>query len=525
MTARHAGLLLPLFSASSSSSWGIGELPDAAVLGEWLEAAGLDRLMLLPLGTVPDGETSPYSAASAMAIDPIYIAIAEMEDFTRAGGAATLSLELREHLDAAVGAPAVSYAHVRRVKAAALDLAFGCFVEHDWTRHTGRAAAFASYVAREAWWLDDYALFQACAAEWPGVSWRQWPEPIRDRHPEALSAAWTHFERRILREQYAQWIADEQWQEAREALAARGITVVGDLQFVVALESADVWARADEYLLDVSVGAPPDAFSAEGQNWKLPGYRWDVIAASGYELMRVRAHRAAELFDGIRIDHLVGLYRTYNIPEEGHPFFLPGDEHRQVEQGEAVLHAFQQTGALLLAEDLGTVPDFVRASMARLGVAGTKVLRWERRWHEHGQPFIDPRDYPELSVAMTGTHDTETLAGWWDGTPPDERRAVFELPTMRAHGFGDPREPWSDRLRDALLDLAWHARSSELFVLPQDLFGWKVRINVPGIVNASNWTWRLPWPVDRLSREDEPARRADAVRALSSAAGRTHPSA
>ena len=520
MTGRHAGLLVPLFSVASSTSWGIGEIPDLVPLADWLARSGLDRLMLLPLGTMPEGETSPYSAASTMGIDPIYIAMTEMEDFHAAGGVDALPRAVREHLERARGATAVNYADVRRAKAGAVDVAFERFLASEWLRHSDRARDLSAFVERERWWLDDYALFQAMVARWPGVSWRAWPPPVRDRHGPALAEVHGLLSRAVLREQYVQWIADGQWQRARQALAARGIAVVGDLPFVAARESADVWSRADEYLLDVSVGAPPDAFSEEGQDWQLPGYRWHAIAASGYALVRARARRAAELFDGIRIDHLIGLYRTYNRPATGEPYFLPALEADQVRQGEAVLTVFLKSGATLIAEDLGTVPDFVRESMARLDVPGTKVLRWERKWFEPGQPFIDPRVFPEASVAMTGTHDTAPLAAWWDEAPLEERWAALQLPALSAAGVREPHESWSDRLRDALLAEAWFARSRELFVPAQDIFGWRDRINVPGEVSGSNWTWRLPWPVDRLCTLDEPVRRADFLGALSRAAGR-----
>jgi 4-alpha-glucanotransferase len=520
VSARHAGLLVPLFSAPSSTSWGIGELPDVVPLAEWLAEAGFDRLMLLPFGTMPDGETSPYSASSSMAIDPIYVAVTELEDFHRAGGLQAMPPAARRHLEAAVAAASLRHADVRRAKTSALDLAFEAFLVHDWEPRSPRAAAFAAFCARESWWLDDCALFHALVARWPGVSWRQWPEGARDRHPGALADARRELERRLLREQYAQWVADEQWTSARQALAALGVTVIGDMQFAAALESADVWSRAQEYTLDVSIGAPPDAFNADGQDWHLPAYRWEACAANGHELMRMRARRATALFDGIRIDHLVGLYRTYIRPPGGQPYFVPADEESQRRQGEAILALFQETGALLLAEDLGTVPDFVRASLARLGVPGTKVLRWERRWYDAGQPFIDPREFPERSVVMTGTHDTAPLASWWDDAPLDERWSLLQLAAMQAAGLDNPEQPWNEPLRDALLGMAWHAGSAELVVPVADVFGWRDRINVPGTVTESNWTWRLPWAVDALRNLPEPSRRARELRELSRAAGR-----
>ena len=522
--SRHAGVSLPLFSAGSTSSWGIGEINDVAPLSAWLGSAGFDRLMLLPIGTMGADQTSPYSASSAMAIDPIFISIEALADFAGAGGRAALSAAAREDLKRAVGAHRVAYGGIRRVKEEALRLAFAWFVQAEWEPLTLRGSQLARFIAHEGWWLDDYALFQTIAADRPGESWRDWPAPLRDRDPQAMDDARRHLARGVLFHQYVQWIALEQWQAARAAAAESGVTIIGDLPFVVDLHSADVWARAGEFFLDVSLGVPPDAFSATGQDWGLPVYRWDVVAAGDFAWIRQRARRMAALFGGFRVDHLVGFYRTYGRPKEGDPFFIPADEATQVWLGETVLEAFRGAGADILGEDLGTIPDFVRASMARRGVPGCKVLRWERAWDAPEQPFISPSSYPELSATLTGTHDTDTLAGWWDRADRSERQTFLSLPHLQALGLTDPGQPWNDRLRDALLDLSYHSGSADLYIPIQDLFGWGDRINVPGTVNDENWTWRLPWPVDRLDRTPDAIERARFCRELAAGSGRGRPS-
>lgn len=516
---RHAGVILPLFSAVSTTSWGLGELPDLAPLSHWLAAGGFDRLMLLPLGTVPEGETSPYSAMSAMAIDPIYIAIDRVEDLPRSDGTAVFPEDAVRDVQTARGGDRVAYAVVRRAKLRALMLAFDRFHAEEWSRFTLRAAALAAYIARERWWLDDYALYRALSETLPDA-WRTWPEPLRDRDPRAMDDARRQLAREVLRHQYWQWIAESQWQAARTVARSRGVTVFGDLPFAVGHDSADVWSRPHEFCLDVSTGVPPDAFSATGQDWGLPMYRWDVIAAGDYAWIRQRARRMAALFDGFRVDHLVGFYRTYGRPAAGEPFFSPADEPSQTRQGEQVLSIFRDSGAEILAEDLGVVPDFVRASLARIGVPGCKVLRWERAWHFVGQPFIDPAAYPPLSVAMTGTHDTETLAAWWDAAEPAERSSALYSELFRGRGLTDPAEGWTECLRDAVLESAYRAGSNDVFFPIQDLFGWRDRINTPATVTPANWTWRLPWPVDRLQEEPAAAERARFCRALARATGR-----
>jgi 4-alpha-glucanotransferase len=517
--ARHAGVILPLFSAISSSSWGLGELSDLAPLSRWLSAAGFDRLMLLPLGTMPEGETSPYSAMSAMAIDPIYIAVESLEDLPRANGAPVLPDQAARDVQAARAGSHIQYRLVRRAKLQALTLAFDRFHAQEWEHLTLRAADLAAYIARERWWLDDYALYRALAETLPD-SWRKWPDGLRDRDPRALDDARRQLAREVLRHQYWQWIAESQWQRARAVARERGVTVFGDLPFVVGIDSADVWSRAGDFRLDISTGVPPDAFSATGQDWGLPMYRWDVIADGNYAWLRQRARRMAALFDGFRVDHLVGFYRTYGRPSVGEPFFSPADEASQLRQGEAVLSIFRDAGSEILAEDLGVVPDFVRESLARLGIPGCKVLRWERDWHAPGMPFIEPRRYHAVSVAMTGTHDTEALATWWETANETERDAALALSWFRERHVTPANGAWSDGLRDAFIEMAYHAGSNDVFFLMQDLFGLRDRINTPATVTDGNWTWRLPWPVDRLDEEPSAVERSRFCRTLADASGR-----
>jgi 4-alpha-glucanotransferase len=244
-----------------------------------------------------------------------------------------------------------------------------------------------------------------------------------------------------------------------------------------------------------------------------------VIALNDFEWLQQRARRSAALYDGFRVDHLVGFYRTYFRERDGRAAFVPPDEPSQTMQGERILGLLVAAGAYIVAEDLGSVPDFVRESLTRMRVPGYKVLRWERQWKVEGQPFKDPASFPAISLATTGTHDTETLAGWWDEAPLAERVCAAALPALRAAGC-DPSMPFDDRLRDALLHVLCSG-GSNLVVFPvQDIFGWRDRINTPAVVDEINWTWRMPWPVDDLIVEQLPRERASFLRELSAACGR-----
>jgi 4-alpha-glucanotransferase len=512
--------MAPLFSLTSSRSWGIGELPDLVPTAAWLASAGFDRLMILPIGPVSSGDTSPYSAISSMAIDPIYIALSDVPDFSRAGGVDALDPPTREALASARAARTVHYAAVRHAKTEALSRAFDLFFHEEWGPQTPRAAELADYVSREAWWLDDAALYAAIVAATGLGHWHHWPPHLRDRDPDAMDEARRHLARDILRQQYLQWIAETQWQRAKTEAHAAGVTIFGDFPFMVSGAGPDVWVRPEEVMFDVSLGVPPDAFSATGQDWAMPTYRWDRIRPTDFAWMRARVRRFAALYDGCRVDHLVGLYRTYGRPVVGEPFFNPADESMQIAQGEAILRVFLASGMRIIAEDLGVVPPFVKASLERIGVPGCRVLRWERHWDRPGHPFIDPADYPANSVAMTGTHDTTSAAEWWTTAPEEERRALLALLVPPGADAPDPEMPWSDALRDAVLAVICRAASTEVFLPLQDVFGWPDRLNLPGTVGEHNWTWRLPWPVDRFTAVPEAVERADFSRALARASGR-----
>ncbi len=507
---RRAGMLVPLFSMPSSRSWGIGEIGDLETMTAWLADSGQRLLQLLPITETSPEDPSPYGSISAMAIDPQYISIEAMEDFAALGGERQQDAGFREALDRVRSARAIDYRAVRELKHAVLRRAFDHFVATEWSGNSARARALKAYAAEHSWWLDDYALFRALRARYGERPWMEWPEPIRTREPGAIEAERHALRDEVLFRTYLQWIAGEQWAVARAH--SNGVALFGDLPFMVSGDSADVWSRQDEFGEDGSVGVPPDAFSASGQDWGLPPYRWDVVKQRDFGWLRLRARRMAQLFDGYRVDHVVGFYRTFVRPKGGgQGVFTPADEPAQTALGERVLSVFRSTGVEIVAEDLGTVPDFVRESLARAAIPGYKVFRWERHWHRPAQPFRDPPEYPAASVATSGTHDTEPMTVWWAQALMAERQAVLDTPAVRRQlSDSDRRQAMespslSPSLRSVLLEVLF-ASGSDLLILPiQDAFGWSDRINQPATVGDQNWTWRLPWPIDRMSSEPEAA--------------------
>jgi 4-alpha-glucanotransferase len=490
---RAAGVLAPLFSLRRTGDWGVGEIPHVGPFCRWLASAGHHLLQLLPIVEMAPGERSPYAALSGFALDPIYVGLEEVEDFVAAGGEAALDTTARQALARAREQPGIDYDAVRTAKRAALLIAFRRFADGQGRTGSSRAGAFQRFREEERAWLPDYALFRALHEREGEQPWTAWSADLRSRLPAAVEQAGRSLDDAVRFHEYEQWIAAEQWTAARRTAAAAGVRLKGDLPFVVSTDSAEVWAHQDEFRLDASLGAPPDAFNADGQNWGLPVPSWDAMGARGFAWLRARAARTAALFDAVRLDHVVGFYRVYVIPPRA---FVPDDEEAQLILGERLLGVLHDAarGTALVGEDLGVVPPFVRASLTRLGVPGYRVLRWE----DDGGAFREPHDFPALSVATTGTHDTSSLATWWtDELDDGGRRAVAAVPSFAA--LRETGATFTPAVHAALLDGLYGA-GSDLVVLPfADAYGGRERINVPATVGPENWGYRMPWTVDALA--------------------------
>lgn len=496
MMRRQSGIVVPLFSLVSRRGWGIGEFGDLPQFSRWLIAAGQAIVQILPIHELPPIETSPYSAMTAMALDPIYISMLNVADFAALGGEQALDDAEQAELERLRASPRVDYRSVRQLKERWLRRSFSRFLNVEVARGTARAARFDAFVAAQAWWLDEYALFRAISSSYETTPWIEWPDSLARADAAAIAEVGRTLRPEIIYRSYLQWIAAEQWSEAKRL--SRPIRVFGDLPFMISANSPDVWARQQEFRFDATVGVPPDAFSESGQDWGLPPWRAEVMARNDFAWMTARSRRYADLYDGYRIDHLVGLYRVYVRPTDKKvaPFFDPVDEAAQTALGETLITIFGSAASRpeLIAEDLGSIPPFVRQSMARLELPGLKVLRWERHWDRPDRLPLDPREFPERSVATTGTHDIEPLAA----TPEGE----------------------SDAARAAVLRALLSAGSYLTLIPLQDVFGWTDRINTPAVVDAVNWTWRLPWMVDTWVDREETVACADALMAWTREAGR-----
>jgi 4-alpha-glucanotransferase len=520
---RKAGVVLPLFSIRTRRDWGIGQITDLPACAAWIRRAGHRLLQILPPHELSTGETSPYGALTAFGLDPIYAGLEAIEDLDAGGIDLVLGDEGKRTLERVRSAERVDYDVVRPLKTRVLHAAFEVFHTREWERGTPRARRLAEFVQNERSWLDDLALYAALRESHGGWGWTTWPADERDRSPGVLQRAKDHHGRRVLEVAYMQWVLLEQWRDARARMREAGVDLMGDLPFIVGAESADVWSHASQFQLHVALGAPPDEFSAEGQDWGLPAYDWLAMEADNLAWIRARTRHAARLYDRFRLDHVVGYFRQWVKRKTGRDRgrFDPDGTEAQRARGLRLLGAMIEElrspdglGPAVdppraIAEDLGVVPPFARELLRDLGMPGYRVLPWEK---EDGL-LRDPKAFPKNSVASWSTHDTPPILGWWEDLPESDR-AEF---SVRA-GVLDTA---SDETRSlALLRHLYGAASDLALVLVQELLGTRDRINTPATVGPHNWSWRLPRPIEDLAGEPRLEARFEVIRALVDASGR-----
>jgi 4-alpha-glucanotransferase len=469
--ARASGVLLHPTSLPGPGTGDLGE--HAFRFVDWLAEAGQSLWQLLPLVAVNEGG-SPYNALSAFAGNPLLISPAELHlhGLLAAEDARPPDLDAEGlHFPAAL-------AWKDGVVRAAVE------VLHE---DAELMADFAAYRAEEAGWLDDYALFRALRDAHGGRCWAHWPPPLRDRDPNGLEQARHDLVADIERHAYAQYLFDLQWASVRRHARRRGIRILGDVPIFVAHDSADVWAHPELFTVDaegeptVVSGVPPDYFSATGQRWGNPLYRWDALRETGYRWWIDRFRRTLDLVDVVRIDHFRGFESYWEVParEETamHGEWRPGP-------GRALFDAVRaELGGLpVIAEDLGIITPEVEALRDALGLPGMRVLQFGLGGDDPQNPHI-PSNYVHNTVAYTGTHDNDTALGWYADADHEQRRQAHAL---AGDGDGDGEMHW--RMIEAVLrsDSGW------AIVPLQDVLGLggQARMNTPGVAEG-NWAWRL----------------------------------
>ncbi len=464
--ARSSGILL--HPTSLPGRYGIGELGDEARdFLDFLVGAGQRRWQVLPLGPTGFGD-SPYQSFSAFAGNPLLISTARL----RRDGLLTDD-DLAEL--PALSPATVDYGRLIPHKTALLHRAYA--------RAKTAGQAEPSGLA-DLDWLDDYALFMALKDRHGGAVWSAWEPALVRRDPAALAAARDELADEIGVYRFCQGRFFADWHALKREANARGVAIVGDLPIFVAYDSVDLWVNQDLFFLDeqarptVVAGVPPDYFSATGQLWGNPLYRWEAMARDGYAWWVARLRASLRLFDRVRIDHFRGFAAYWEIPAD-EPTAING---RWVDgPGAAFFEATRaQLGTMpIIAEDLGLITDDVIALRDQFAFPGMKVLQFAPSGADN---LYLPHHYEPNCVVYTGTHDNDTTRGWWHTASAEER-------TFMARYLG--QRPTEETIAWQLIRLAFGSVARTAIVPLQDILGLgaEARMNTPG-TGQDNWAWR-----------------------------------
>ena len=471
---RCSGVLL--HPTSLPGPHGVGDLGPAAFqfvekLAEWHQTLW----QVLPLGPVGFGY-SPYQSPSAFAINPMLISPEKLVD---AGWLVPETLEALEPLPA----EAAQFAEAEARKAQLLREAF---VQFQQNRSDSDQQAWTQWCEEQAFWLEDYAAFMVLKELHGEGSWTQWPEGSRKRRITAMRTFRTEQAEALDFQRFVQWVGFEQWHALKEHANQRGIRIIGDLPIFVSHESADVWAHPELFELDASgqptviAGVPPDYFSETGQRWGNPLYCWDKLAKTGFLWWRQRLGSLLSQFDLIRIDHFRGFESYWEIPVS-EPTAIRG--HWKPGPGFSFFKRVQQDlGKLpVIAEDLGLITPEVHALRQQCEFPGMKILQFA--FSDPDNLYLPHNIQGTDSVAYTGTHDNDTLLGWFRTLEASQREFLNHYLSRDVH---------EDNVCYELIRTTW-ATTAQLALVPlQDLLGLETeaRMNTPGTVGGANWRWR-----------------------------------
>lgn len=472
---RTAGILLPI--TALPSRYGIGCFSrEAYQFVDWLRDAGQTYWQILPLGPTSYGD-SPYQSFSTYAGNPYFISLEGLID------EGLLTREECDAVDFGHCADDIDYGKLYTGRYQLLRKAYE-------RSNISQNPEYRQFMAEQSWWLLDYALFMALKNHFGGVAWTEWPKEVRLRERNAMDYFRWKLYFDIEFQQFMQFRFFKEWKALKTYANEQGIRMIGDIPIYVSMDSADAWARPELFQLDEEnkplavAGCPPDAFAADGQLWGNPLYRWDYHRSTGYDWWLTRLWFSFQLYDVVRIDHFRGFDEYYSIPYgdktavNGHWEKGPGmDLFKAVKEN---LGEYQ-----VIAEDLGYMTDSVRQMVRDSGYPNMKVLEFAFDPRDTGaaNDYL-PHNYTENCVAYTGTHDNETLVGWFSSISEKEIALVRDY-------LCDDFTPTKE-LYHPMIALMLRSAAATCVIPMQDYLGLdnSARINFPSTV-GTNWRWRL----------------------------------
>jgi 4-alpha-glucanotransferase len=478
---RRSGLLLHI--SSLPGPYYCGDLGKAAYqFADFLAAGGQSWWQMLPVSPIGLGN-SPYSTTCSFAGEPLYIDLESLAE----GGLLNKS-EIERPRD--VFPNRIDYRKARRYRESRLKTAFARFST---VKGNLDSPQFDQFLSTHKYWLEDFALFGVLAKKFRTRNWRNWPTNIRKRKPAALAKVRTEFSEELDFIKFLQFKFFTQWSQLKCHLETRHIGLIGDIPFFVGYQSSDVWAKQEYFRLnrdgslkDVA-GVPPDYYCSEGQLWGNPLYNWTALQKDGFSWWIERIRHMTTLFDVLRLDHFIGFYRYWEIKAEsnsarnGRFGKTPGRE------------LFQAIKSVLgdlpfIAEDLGTVVPEVYALRDEFGLPGMRVIQFGFG-NEKSAKFHLPFSYTPNSVVYTGTHDNNTVVGWYDEAKKDSKKnkRTYNFNFYLDYIGAERANVHWEMIREAMNSVA------NLSIFPvQDILGLdeNARMNVPGTATG-NWQWRV----------------------------------
>ncbi|MCC5832463.1 MAG: 4-alpha-glucanotransferase [Chlamydiales bacterium] len=489
----HHGICLPLFSLLSERSCGIGEFLDLIPIIEWCNEIGMDVIQLLPLNDIGLG-TSPYNALSANALNPIHISLSALPEIERVP-------EYQEKL-----AKIRYWNRTSRIKYHIVrELKFAFFREYISRVYEDFAHTpdYRSFLEQNKW-IEPYALFKSLKEEQLWKNWEDWPNNLKSPSERGYQELLEEHNAACQFHSLLQYLSYKQLEEVKKIATQKGVLIKGDIPILISRDSADVWRIRHYFLLHQAAGAPPDMYSRDGQYWGFPIYDWEELEKHDYDWWRERLQIASHLYHLYRIDHVVGFFRMWAISlgkpaKEG--AFIPSNEEEWIPHGRKLMEMMIKTAPILpIGEDLGLVPPEVKHCLYELGICGTKMMRWERRWETDGG-FIPIEEYQPMTMSTVSTHDSDTLQLWWRHFPKEAK--------LFSEFKGWDYKPFLtlDRHKQILWD-CHHSSSLFHINLLQEylaLFPELVsknpnneRINIPGKILDTNWTYRFRPTVEKI---------------------------
>ena len=457
--------------SSLPSEYGVGSLGVPAYkFIDFLCEAGQTLWQMLPLAPTSYGD-SPYQSFSVFAGNPYFIDIDMMEK------AGLITQSEREGCKYTADDEHVDYEWLYKSRRALFSRAVGRFDTSD--------ADYISFCSRNAAWLDDYALFMALKDAHKGVAWYEWQKKYKTRDKKALDKFATEHERDITLYKMQQYLFYSQWEKLKEYANTKNVKIIGDMPIYTAYDSADVWANTQLFELDASLtpinvaGCPPDAFSEDGQRWGNPLYRWDVMAGDGYGWFCRRMKAMCSMYDIVRIDHFRGFAEYCSIPYEDETaingVWIDGP-------GIALFDAIRREcgECEIIAEDLGFITPSVRKLLADCAFPGIKVLQFAFDSSEESEYL--PHNFGRDCVVYTGTHDNDTIMGWFAESPKEwTDYAIKYLRLTEEEGYN-----WG------MIKAAMASCADTCILQMQDLLGLdnRARMNTPSTLGG-NWAWRI----------------------------------